>query len=145
LPSPGAKRKGWQKETFRVTQLYRRLVTMVLHLCAVLLAAPALAAPTNITPQLLVEGPAAPGGEVTLALRMKPSPGWHGYWQNPGDAGQGMTPEWPPAGPPRWVAALSGAETLLISGLMNHVYEHDYAVLTTLKVPRRRTARARIL
>ena len=119
-----------------MTQLYRRLVTMVLHLCAVLLAAPALAAPTNITPQLLVEGPAAPGGKVTLAFLMKPSPGWHGYWYNPGDAGLGLSPEWSlPAGAKAGELAYPVPTTLIVSGLMNHVYEHDYAVLTTLTLP----------
>jgi DsbC/DsbD-like thiol-disulfide interchange protein len=29
----------------------------------------------------------APGETVTLALMMRPSPGWHGYWKNPGDSG----------------------------------------------------------
>ena len=29
----------------------------------------------------------APGSTVTLAFVMRPQPGWHGYWRNPGDAG----------------------------------------------------------
>jgi DsbC/DsbD-like thiol-disulfide interchange protein len=29
----------------------------------------------------------APGSEVTLAFASTPEPGWHGYWENPGDAG----------------------------------------------------------
>ena len=29
----------------------------------------------------------APGSRVTLALSMTPEKDWHGYWQNPGDAG----------------------------------------------------------
>ena len=28
-----------------------------------------------------------PGDSVTLAFVMRPRPGWHGYWRNPGDAG----------------------------------------------------------
>jgi thiol:disulfide interchange protein len=78
----------------------------------------------------------APGKPVTLAFVMTPQPGWHGYWENPGDAGIGMTVTWtlPPgviAGPLRHPVP----ETLLISGLMNHVYEGPYAILTTLTVP----------
>lgn len=117
-------------------QPYRRLVTLLLHLCAFLLAAPALAAAPNITPQLLVEGPAKPGGTVTLAFLMKPAPGWHGYWFNPGDAGLGLTPAWTlPAGAKTGDLIYPVPSTLIVSGLMNHVYEHDYAVLTTLTLP----------
>lgn len=117
-------------------QPYRRLVTLLLHLCALLLAVPAQAAPPNITPQLLVEGPVAPGGTVTVAFLMKPAPGWHGYWSNPGDAGLGLTPAWTlPAGVKAGDLAYPVPSTLIVSGLMNHVYEHHYAVLTTLTVP----------
>ncbi len=28
-----------------------------------------------------------PGTTLTLAFVMRPQPGWHGYWRNPGDAG----------------------------------------------------------
>ena len=30
-----------------------------------------------------------PGSTITLAFTMRPAPGWHGYWRNPGDAGDG--------------------------------------------------------
>ena len=119
-------------------QRYLRKVAVLLQAAILMLAAPALAAPTHIAAELVAEGPATPGAEVTLAMRMRPAPGWHGYWQNPGDAGQGMTLKAAIGD----VAISLGSlrypvpETLLISGLMNHVYEHDYAVLTTLMVPR---------
>ncbi|WP_369676948.1 protein-disulfide reductase DsbD domain-containing protein, partial [Enterococcus faecium] len=29
----------------------------------------------------------AAGQDVTIAYDVTPQPGWHGYWQNPGDAG----------------------------------------------------------
>ena len=117
-------------------QPYRRLVTLLLHLCALVLAVPALAAPPNITPQLLVEGPATPGGTVTLAFLMKPAPGWHGYWSNPGDAGLGLSPTWIlPTGVKAGNLAYPVPQTLIVSGLMNHVYEHDYAVLSSLTLP----------
>ena len=118
-------------------QRYLRLVAGLLQAALLLCAAPVLAAPANISAQLLVEGPAAPGEAVTLAVRMSPAKGWHGYWQNPGDAGQGMTLTASLAGKDQPLAPLRYPvpETLLISGLMNHVYEHDYAVLTSLKVP----------
>lgn len=121
-----------------MTNRYRRLVTIVLQLCALLFALPALAQdkPTHIRPQLLVEGPARPGGDVTLAFLMTPDPGWHGYWQNPGDAGLGMTTEWNlPAGAKAGALRYPVPGTLLISGLMNHVYKAEYAVLVPLSLP----------
>ena len=117
-------------------QVWRGFVSAVLHLSLVLLAAPALAAPNNIAASLVVEGPAAPGSTVTLAFVMKPQAGWHGYWQNPGDAGLGMQLAWTlPLGAQAGALRYPVPETLLISGLMNHVYEHDYALLVPLTLP----------
>ena len=114
---------------------YRRLVAVLLQVL-VFLAAPALAAPSHIRPELIAEGPALSGGEVTLAILMRTEAGWHGYWQNPGDAGQGMTVNWNlPQGLSAGAIEYPVPQTLLLSGLMNHVYEHDYAVLVRLKVP----------
>jgi len=109
----------------------RRLLFFLL-----LMLAPALAGAKGITPSLAAEGPATPGGEVELAIRMVPAPGWHGYWQNPGDAGLPMEVKWqlPPgfaAGPLRYPVP----GRLTVAGLMNYVYERDYAVLVRLKVP----------
>src|SRR5947209_17609566 len=59
-----------------------------------LLLMPAVAQAQHITPQLVAEGPAPPGGEVELAIVMRPAPGWHGYWLNPGDAGLPMQVDW---------------------------------------------------
>jgi len=115
-----------------------RIVTLLLALLAVLGAAsPALAQATNIRATLVPERTSVePGETVTLAVLMRPEPRWHGYWENPGDAGFGMSFRWvlPPGaktGTPRYPVP----ETLLISGLMNHVYEHDYALLIPFTVP----------
>ena len=59
----------------------------LLFLFLILLLAPALAEARGIEPELVAEGQAPPGGEVELAIHMRPAPGWHGYWLNPGDAG----------------------------------------------------------
>ena len=92
--------------------------------------------PTHIHAMLLAEGPVSPGTTVTLAVLMQPEAGWHGYWSNPGDAGLALTLEWQlPAGAKIGTMRFPVPQTLLISGLMNHVYEHDYAVLVPLTVP----------
>ncbi|MEW6627116.1 MAG: protein-disulfide reductase DsbD domain-containing protein, partial [Pseudomonadota bacterium] len=66
---------------------------------------------------------------------MTPQQGWHGYWENPGDAGLGMTVDWTlPKGVSVGALRYPVPETLLIAGLMNHVYEGPYAVLAELRV-----------
>lgn len=97
---------------------------------------PAQAAPNHMRASLLAEGPVMPGETVTLALLMQPEAGWHGYWSNPGDAGYGLTLNWTlPEGTSAGAMQFPVPQTLLIQGLMNHVYEHDYAVLVPLQVP----------
>ena len=90
----------------------------------------------GIEPQLVAEGPAPRGGEVELAIHMRPARGWHGYWQNPGDAGLPMDVQWRlpkgyAVGPLRYPVPTR----LTVGGLMNYVFERDYAVLVRLKVP----------
>ncbi len=107
-----------------------------LLLVLALLLTPALAQAQNITPRLVAEGPAPAGGEVDLAIRMQPKPGWHGYWLNPGDAGLPMDVKWQlPAGFQAGPLRYPVPTRLTIAGLMNYVYERDYAVLVRLKVP----------
>ena len=101
-----------------------------------LLVVPALAHARGIAPQLVAEGPAPPGGEVELAIHMRPAPGWHGYWLNPGDAGLPMDVEWRlPKGFAAGSLRYPVPTRLTVAGLMNYVFERDYAVLVRLKVP----------
>jgi len=111
--------------------MLRRLLIFLL-----LLIVPALAHARGIEPELVAEGPATPGGEVELAIHMRPEPGWHGYWLNPGDAGLPMDVQWQlpkgfAAGPLRYPVPTQ----LRVAGIMNYVFERDYAVLVRLKVP----------
>ncbi len=97
----------------------------------------ALFGDANISVELLADGLPRAGEEWMLALRFKPSaPEWHGYWSNPGDAGQGMRLMLDL--PPGWVmgdALYPVPERLLIGDLMNHVYEGEYTVLVPVRVP----------
>jgi DsbC/DsbD-like thiol-disulfide interchange protein/cytochrome c biogenesis protein CcdA len=102
----------------------------------VLLLAPAIAQARGIEPELVAEGPAPAGGDVELAIQMRTNPGWHGYWLNPGDAGLPMDVKWQlprgySVGPLRYPVP----SRLTVAGIMNYVYEKDYAVLVRLKVP----------
>jgi DsbC/DsbD-like thiol-disulfide interchange protein/cytochrome c biogenesis protein CcdA len=111
--------------------MLRRLLILI-----ALLLAPAVAHARGIDPQLVAEGPAPAGGEVDLAIVMHTKPGWHGYWLNPGDAGLPMTVKWQL--PPGWSVGelrYPVPTRLTIGGIMNYVYEQDYAVLVRLKAP----------
>ena len=77
----------------------------------------------------------APGETITLALTMRPDTGWHGYWQNPGDAGVGLVLNWKlpqgvTAGQPRFPVP----DTLIISGFMNYIYKTPHAILVDIKI-----------
>lgn len=122
---------------------YRLPVTVLCHLMVLLgavvsLWVPAHAAPPQAPTHIAAELLAAPvkDGKTTLAIRMTPEAGWHGYWLNPGDAGLGMqlswdVPEGVKTGEPRYPVP----QTLVVQGLMNHVYESEYAVLVPVTVP----------
>ena len=91
----------------------------------------------NMGVALFADGMPRAGEEWMLARRFTPSaPEWHGYWSNPGDAGLGMVVDLDL--PEGWVAGEAlypVPETLVISGLMNHIYEGQYAVLIPVFVP----------
>ena len=113
-----------------------RWLFLLLTLVSVPAAAQRPARENAIRPELVAEGPAIPGGEVELAIVMRTRPGWHGYWLNPGDAGLPMRVDWAlperaSVGPLRYPVP----HKLLVAGIVNYVYEKDYAVLTRLKVP----------
>ena len=109
----------------------------LLLLLFALIAAPAQAQrPNAIQPELVAETRGVPGGTVELAIVMRTSSGWHGYWLNPGDAGLPMQVDWQlPAGASVGPLRYPVPTRLTVAGIMNYVYERDYALLTRLTVP----------
>ena len=116
------------------------LSRLILALAA-LVAAPALAASSaqleNTRVELVSEvGAPAPGQRFTIGLVMKPKPGWHTYWENPGDSGMPTRAHWRlPKG-----VTVSGfrypvPETYIVAGLMNHVYGEENMLLADVTVP----------
>ena len=106
---------------------------------AVSLLAPTAGAQTrHVAMTLLAESDRpAPGSTVALAIHAVPDVGWHGYWLNPGDAGVATRATWTlPAGATAGALAYPPPGRLVIAGLMNHVYERPWTMLTTLTVPR---------
>lgn len=111
----------------------------VVTVAALLLGGAAQAQP--MAPHLAItlvaesERPAA-GSSVTLALATVPQPGWHGYWQNPGDAGFPPKLDWTlPAGVAASAPSYPVPGRLVVADLMNYVFEKPYATLVTLKLP----------
>lgn len=90
----------------------------------------------NVPATLVAESEQVQAGQsVTLAFVMNPKPTWHGYWENPGDAGIGMSFDWKlPDGVTAGKAQYPVPDTLLISGIMNYIYKGDYAVLVNLVI-----------
>jgi DsbC/DsbD-like thiol-disulfide interchange protein len=106
-------------------------------LSAIATEQPSREAPRHIAIELVAESlmPAA-GSRTTLAIAMRPQDGWHGYWQSPGDAGRPLKLAWTlPEGMRVSDPAYPVPTTLVIEGMMNHVYSEPYALLVALDVP----------
>ncbi|MBP7135238.1 MAG: thioredoxin family protein [Sphingomonadaceae bacterium] len=110
------------------------LMTLVATLCA--LSTP-VSAQNHIKAALVAESSEpAPGKAFTIAILMQPEQGWHGYWQNPGDAGLSAQLRWTlPNGATVSAPRYPVPERLVIADLMNHVYNTEHALLATLTIP----------
>jgi len=118
------------------------MLTMMLAIFAWAAPASAQGDPANDPPphlkiQLVAETSTPKAGStINLALDSRPQQGWHGYWQNPGDAGFPAKFAWTlpsnvTAADPRYPAP----QQLIVAGLMNYVFEQPYAVIVPLTVP----------
>ena len=117
-----------------VTRAWR--AALALLVLAFVAFSPAQAQSTHIQPKLVAESAAPPpGGTTTLALTMAPEKSWHGYWANGGDAGFGLAVEWnAPEGVTIAPFRYPVPDALTLFGMMNHVYEHPYALLAEVQV-----------
>ena len=98
-----------------------------------------------IKPELVARKAAVPGVGTDLAIVMHTTPGWHGYWLNPGDAGLPMEVEWQlPNGWKVEKLRYPVPHRLLVAGIVNYVYESDYALLTRIVPPAGATGSQRI-
>jgi thiol:disulfide interchange protein DsbD len=90
-----------------------------------------------IRPELIAAVDAiVPGSPITVAIRLRPEPGWHTYWQYPGDAGISTTAIWslPPSfssGPIQWPVPRLDNEP---GGLQTYAYD-DILLPVTIQVP----------
>ena len=118
--------------------MIRAFLCMVMTLLAWSGAAAAQApGAKHVAMELTAETPRpAAGGRVTLAFVSTPEAGWHGYWKNGGDAGVETTLDWMlPAGVSAGPLAYPVPSRLVVSGLMNYVYERPWVQFAELTVP----------
>ena len=118
--------------------MIRTILSIVLALLAVPVMAQSVSDQPHTKVELIAQSSApAPGKPLQLGIVLTPKAGWHTYWLNPGDAGAPTRAEWRlPSGvsaPPELQYPVPG--TLVVSGLMNHVYEKRNILLTELAVP----------
>lgn len=79
---------------------------------------------------------AVPGSAFRVALRLRPDPGWHTYWRNPGDSGLPTTLEWTlpegvEAGPIQW----PWPATYRLADIVNYGYGDETLHLVDVKLP----------
>ena len=78
----------------------------------------------------------AAGDEVTVAIRMVPETGWHGYWSNPGEAGLPVEARWQaPTGVTFTPLRHPAPHLLDVQGIASYVHEGPFTLLATMRMP----------
>lgn len=91
----------------------------------------------SISMMMEAQQPAA-GSTQNLALIMKPKEGWHGYWENTGDAGFPTQFNWElPEGVTIGDVQYPAPSQLVTSDIMNYIYHGEYVLLTPLTIDKR--------
>jgi len=90
-----------------------------------------------MTAELIAESLSpAPGTTILVGIRMKPKPGWHGYWSNPGDAGFATSVSWvAPTGVKFGPLLHPPPELLTAAGISSYVHEGEHVLLSRMTVP----------
>ena len=120
------------------TVIYNNSIKLFLIFCVSLI--PTISLADNIvevsdsTIELLTESNLIePGDELLVGFKFSLSPGWHTYWVNPGDAGEGASIKW---NLPRDVKASNilwpGPERIPVEPLMTFGYENEVVLLTKI-------------
>ncbi len=119
----------------------KRFVQLVLFSASLICASQALANQQGNNPSLISisiqsesNQPAA-GSTEALAITMTPKEEWHGYWENPGDAGFPTSFNWTlPKGVSIGEVQYPAPSQLVTSDIMNYIYHGEYALLTSLVI-----------
>ena len=112
-----------------------RFFVILMLLLPAALAAQAIVDNPNTRVELIAGSPDT-GGARTLGIVLTPKPGWHSYWSNPGEAGFAPKATWTlPPGATAAPLRFPVPGTLLVSGLMNYVYEKPATLVTAVSGP----------
>jgi thiol:disulfide interchange protein len=129
------------------TSLPRRTANRLLQHATMALAllapAPLLAAESaavsspRVTATLLSSRDAvAPGERFQVALTQKLAPGWHSYWQNPGDSGEATRIEWTlPEGASAGAIQWPAPKAIPVEPLVNFGFEDNVVLPVEISVP----------
>ena len=114
--------------------------SLLIALVVMLGAAPVFPAPVrdrHVEAELVAERTAwLPGVVNAVALRLKPDPGWHTYWRNPGDSGLPTTLKW--TLPTGWTAGeieWPYPQVQKLGDLVNYGYGEETLHLVALQAP----------
>jgi len=76
------------------------------------------------------------GSPLKIAFVIRPQPGWHIYWSNPGDSGYAPTFNWTlPKGMTADVVHHPVPQQLVLDGIASNVHEGETILLQNLSVP----------
>jgi thiol:disulfide interchange protein DsbD len=117
---------------------YNNSIKLFLLFCASLISAGAFSSSiVNVSDsriEMLAESYSMnPGDELLVGFKFTLNPGWHTYWENPGDAGEGASIKW---NLPNDVVASKilwpGPERIPVEPLMTFGYEDEVVLLTKI-------------
>jgi DsbC/DsbD-like thiol-disulfide interchange protein len=122
-----------------------------LTLCCLALATTAPAQPAPVSRRatgpytaielIAAEAAATPGADLWIAVRFQLEPGWHIYWQNPGDSGTAPIFTWQlPAGVHAGDIEWPAPERIPAGTLVNYGYEDGVVLPLPLRVQASATA-----
>ncbi len=120
------------------TVKYKNSIKLFVLICASLISTQALtdnlvdASDSRI--EILTESTSiTPGDELLIGFKFTLNPGWHTYWENPGDAGEGASIKW---NLPNDVNASEilwpGPQRIPVEPLMTFGYEDEVVLLTKI-------------
>lgn len=92
----------------------------------------------RVQASLLLEAAAvAPGDTVAVLLHQHILPGWHTYWQNPGDSGEPVRLTWlTETGPQEAALQWPVPERIPVGPLVNYGYSGEASLLTRFTLPK---------
>ena len=119
----------------------RRSFAVALGALGLLAASTSVAAPVytdNAEAELHARSShAVPGASFRVALRLRPQPGWHTYWRNPGDSGLPTTIDWQlPEGVTAGAIQWPLPATYRLADVVNYGYGEQTLHVVDMQLPR---------